>query len=153
MAPPRRSTRVARFCGVHVFAAFGQLAQPDRREVGPGFGGAGDGVHVAADLLFGRDRRMRRFGDRGADGGEHVAQDLAIERRLAVEVVVDHRLVQPGGAGDAIHVGAGVAAGGENLSSGAQDHLDGLARTRLSRLFARAQGFGTARHGHRFKSE
>ncbi len=50
---------------------------------------------------------------RAADGAEHVAEDLAVERRLAAEVVVDHRLVEAGGAGDAVDAGAGEATGGE----------------------------------------
>ena len=48
-------------------------------------------------------------------------EDLAVERRLAAEVVVDHRLVDAGGAGDAVDVGAGVAAGGE-LGGGGGEH-------------------------------
>ena len=64
--------------------------------------------------------------DRGPDGAEHVAQDLAIERGLALEVVVDHRLVQARGAGDAVDVGAGVAARGELGGGGGEDAVAGV---------------------------
>ena len=59
--------------------------------------------------------------DAGADGGEHVAEDLAIEPGLAAEVVVDHRLVQARGVGDAIDAGAGEPVRGEGGGGGGKD--------------------------------
>ena len=67
----------------------------------------------AADLVGRVCGGSRRAGDADGDGLEHVAEDLAIERGLAAEVVVDHRLVDARGAGDAIDAGAGEPAGGE----------------------------------------
>ena len=49
------------------------------------------------------------------------AQERAVERLLAAEVVVEHRLVDAGAAGDAVHAGAGVAALGELERGGGED--------------------------------
>ena len=48
-------------------------------------------------------------------------EDLAVERGLAAEVVVDHRLVEAGGGGDAVDAGAGEAVGGELAAGGGED--------------------------------
>ena len=55
--------------------------------------------------------------------GEGRAQQRAVQRLLAAEVVVEHRLVDAGAAGDAIDAGAGVAARGELDGGGGQDAL------------------------------
>ena len=79
---------------------------------------AGDG---AIDLLGGRaaaggDRLQRFDGER-----EHLPQEDAIEALLALEVVVEHRLVDAGAAGDAVDAGAGEAVRGEFEGGGGQD--------------------------------
>src|SRR6266487_2258980 len=48
-----------------------------------------------------------------AGAGEHLAQQRAVQLLFAREVVVEHRLVHAGAAGDAVDAGAGVAAFGE----------------------------------------
>ena len=98
---------------VEMGAALGDFAKPDRRKVRSGLGLGGDGLDEEADLRFRRDGRVRRRLGSAPDGLKHVAQDLAVERRLAAEVVVDHRLVEAGGAGDAVDAGAGEAVGRE----------------------------------------
>ena len=50
----------------------------------------------------------------------------AVERALAREVVVDHRLVDRGAAGDAIDAGAGEAARGELARGGGEDARSGV---------------------------
>ena len=52
-----------------------------------------------------------------------VPQELVVNRALAPEVVIEHGLVDPGTAGDAIDAGAGEAAGGELGRSRSQDAL------------------------------
>ena len=52
---------------------------------------------------------------------EHVAHDLAIERELVGEVVVDHRLVDAGGARDVVDADAGEAVAGERFGGGRHD--------------------------------
>src|SRR4029453_1757196 len=68
-----------------------------------------------------------RGGGGGADAPtdrmEHLAEDLLVERGLAVEVVVNHRLVDVRGAGDAVDVGAGNPAGGELGGGGGKEPL------------------------------
>src|SRR5690606_8916917 len=73
---------------------------------------AGDAPDEVADAGFGRFV-CGVLGHRVGDGPEDVEQDLAIERGLAAEVVVDHRLVQAGAGSDAVDLGAGEPAGGE----------------------------------------
>ena len=113
-----RASVAASRCG----AAFGDLAEPDRRKVRPRLGLGGDGLDERADLV-GRAAASEAATarDAGADGAEHVAQDLAVERRLAAEVVVDHRLVEAGGAGDAVDAGAGEPARGELGGGGGEE--------------------------------
>ena len=85
----------------------------------------GDG---AVDLVGGR-------GGAGGDGlealggaAEGLAQQRAVQPLLAVEVVVEHRLVDAGAAGDAIDAGAGEAARGEFDGGGGEDPVGGDAR-------------------------
>ena len=68
-------------------------------------------------------RRRRRRGSRAPTASNMSREDLAVERRLAPEVVVDHRLVDAGGAGDAVDVGAGEAARGELGGGGGEQPL------------------------------
>ena len=58
---------------------------------------------------------------RAPDGAHHVADDLGVERALAAEVVVEHRLVDAGAGGDAVGAGGVVAALGEFVRRGAED--------------------------------
>ena len=69
---------------VEVRAAFGDFAEPDRREMRPRLGLGGDRLDEAPDLVGGLgvgcgDRRAHAV----ADGREHVAEDVAVERGLA----------------------------------------------------------------------
>ena len=89
--------------------------------MGAGLGLGGKGVDEGAHLVA---RRQVGGGDgagAGTHGGEHVAQDLAVEAGLAAEVVVDHRLVQAGGVGDAVDARAGEAVGGEGGGGGGEE--------------------------------
>ena len=68
----------------------------------------------AAQLLGPAARRaVRTRVDAVGDGAEQLAQDLAVERGLAAEVVVEHRLVDARRGGDAVDLGAVEPAGGE----------------------------------------
>ena len=88
-------------------------------------GDAGDG---AVDFLGGR----AVAGGDGAAGArrrrEDLAEQRAVEALLAVEVVVEHRLVHAGAAGDAIDAGAGEAALGELEGGGGEDAVGRDAR-------------------------
>ena len=64
----------------------------------------------------GGDRLQALGGER-----EHLAQQRAVEALLALEVVVEHRLVDPGAAGDAVDARAGEAALGEFEGGGGED--------------------------------
>src|SRR5262249_46094452 len=110
---------------VEMGAPFGDLPEPDGREMGPGLGFDGNRLDEGANLV---DRVALGAGHRvnaAADGLEHVAEDFSVEGGLAGEVVVDHRLVQAGGAGDAVDAGAGEAAGGELRGGGGEDPVAG----------------------------
>ena len=65
---------------------------------------------------------------RVADVAQHVADDLAIERQLVGEVVVDHRLVDAGGAGDVVDDDAVEAAARERFGGGGEDGGAGSGR-------------------------
>ena len=120
----RTPAHVASVAASRCGAAFGDLAEPDRREVRPRLGLGGDGLDEARGSSRPAGAPARATSrDARADGAEHVAEDLAVERRLAVEVVVDHRLVDAGGGGDAVDVGAGKAAGGELGGGGGEEPL------------------------------
>ena len=86
----------------------------------PRLGRLGDRRDELRQLLLRRGTGGGNGADALADGMEHLAEDLLVERRLAVEVVVDHRLVDVRGAGDAVDVGAGEAARGE-LGGGSRE--------------------------------
>ena len=113
-------TRVPQGAGVDVLRPFGDFAEPDAGEVRARLTLDGNRLDEAADLVLGGRAGACHLAHARADGVEHVADDLAIEGGLAAEVVVDHRLVDAGGAGDAVDVGAGVAAGGELRGGGVQ---------------------------------
>ena len=98
---------------VEMGAAFGDFAKPDRRKVRAGLCLRSDGLDEEADLRSGGTADVRRGRGAAPDGLKHVVQDLAVERRLAAEVVVDHRLVHAGGTGDPVDAGAGEAMGRE----------------------------------------
>ena len=67
----------------------------------------------APDSAHGRDGLAER--------AELLAQNGEVQRGLAAEVVVEHRLVDAGAAGDAIDLGAVEAAGGELLERGRRE--------------------------------
>ena len=115
---------------IDVRAPLGDLAQPDRRKVGAGFPFGGDGIDEPADFFFGSQRRGGDGAYAGADRVEHVAEDRAVERGLALVVVIDHRLVDAGRARDSIDVGAGVAARGELGRGGGEDPGAGIGGSR-----------------------
>jgi hypothetical protein len=116
--------------GAQVRAFLGDFAKPDGWKVRTRFGRVGNRRDELFEFLF----RARVGGGDGADAlthrMEHLAEDLLVERRLAVEVVVNHRLVDVGGAGDAVDVGAGKPAGGELGGGGGEEPL-AAARFRL----------------------
>ena len=112
-----RRQRVA----IEMGAAFGDLAEHDGGEERVLLEEAGKGGDGAVDLLGGRaaaggNGLQRLDGER-----EHLPQQDAIEPLLALEVVVEHRLVDAGAAGDAIDAGAGEAVLGELEGGGGQD--------------------------------
>ena len=95
--------------------------------VGIGLDGAEEGAQVARRAARRRGAgavvaSSAARGDRGEALGEHVA----VEAELALEVVVDHRLVDAGPARDAVDAGAGEAAGGELDPGGAEDVAAGV---------------------------
>ena len=77
-----------------------------------------------AQLLLGRRRRHRRL-DRRGQAAEQVVQDRAVEGGLVLEVVVEHRLVHAGPAGDAVDLGAVEAAGRELRGGGGEQSSPG----------------------------
>ena len=86
----------------------------------------GDRFDKRADFLLGGALGLARRVHADGDGLEHIAQDFAIERRLAGEVVIDHRLVDARGAGDAIDIGAGEASR-RKFGGGRSEHAgDGM---------------------------
>ena len=82
----------------------------------------GDAGDRAVDLLGRACRSPAAIAcRRSAARREHLAQQRAVEALLALEVVVEHRLVHPGAAGDAVDAGAGEAALGEFEGGGGED--------------------------------
>ena len=77
--------------------------------------------------------------DAHADGAEHVAQHLEVERALAAEVVVEHRLVDARLGGDAVHAGGVEAALGELLGGGREN--GGVGRLAGSSSLLGSSGF------------
>src|SRR5207248_2021316 len=57
--------------------------------------------------------------------GVQLADDGGVERALVRKVVIDHRLVDAGAAGDAVHGGGGKAPGAELVARGGQDAAAG----------------------------
>ena len=107
---------------IQVRAAFGDFAQHDRGEervlrTKPAMRG------IDASILRRRaGRRSRRWPRRRSPARAKVcAEQGAVETLLAAEVVVEHRLVDAGAAGDAVDAGAGVAACGELDRGGGED--------------------------------
>jgi len=111
-----------------VAGAVGDLEHHQARKVRALVGLGLEGVDEGDQLL----RRGERRGDDGgravADGGEDAAEDLEVEGELVVEVVVDHRLVEAGAAGDGVDGGAAEAVEGELGDGGGEDGLAGIKR-------------------------
>ncbi len=108
---------------IEMRTALCDLAQHDRREDRVLLDDGGNGGNHAIDF---RRRRSVRSGDglQALGGaGEHLAQQRAVQLPFAREVVIEHRLVHGGAAGDAVDAGAGVAALGELERGGMQDLL------------------------------
>ena len=66
------------------------------------------------------------------DGADECLEDLRVQGGLVPEVVVDHRLVDAGGPGDAVHAGAVEAAGGELGRGGGEEAVAGIGPGRSS---------------------
>ena len=81
------------------------------------------------------DRAVDLLGGGAVSGGdaaqpfggtrEHLSQERTVQPLLAAEVVVEHRLVDPGAAGDAIDAGAGEPACAELERGGGEDGVRG----------------------------
>ncbi len=108
---------------VEMGSALGDLPEPDRGKVRPRLRFAGKGVDERADLFGRREIGGGDGAGAGADGAEHVAEDVAVEPGLAAEVVVDHRLVEARGVGDAVDAGAGESVRGEGGGGGGKDAI------------------------------
>ena len=109
-------------------AVLGDLAEHDGREELLLADEAGDRGDDAVELVG-------RRGGAGGDGlealsgtAEGVAQQRAVQPLLAVEVVVQHRLVDAGAPGDSIDARSGEAARGEFDRGGGEDPVRGDAR-------------------------
>ena len=114
--------------GVEVRGPGGQLAQHDRREPRAGGRFLDEGADPGVELVLGRARAVGDSAHARTDGANHVADDFGIEPGLAAEVVVEHRLVDPGPGGDAFGSRRLVAALGELVRRGAEDGDPGVAR-------------------------
>ena len=127
IAPSVPTTRriSATIGGVEVAAAVGDLAQPHRRKLRLGERRAGDGLDEAAQLRLRGASPLADGFDGAGDAAEQVEQDRLVERGLALEVVVEHRLVDAGAGGDAVDLGAVEPAGGELLGGGREDPVAG----------------------------
>jgi hypothetical protein len=98
---------------IEMRAAFGHLPQHDRGEEAVLRDEAGNPRDDLIQLLDGGGAGCRDGAQPFAGSAEGVAQQGPVQPLLAAEVVVEHRLVDAGSAGDAIDAGAGIAAGGE----------------------------------------
>ena len=107
--------------GVEVRRPGGQLAQHDGREPRAGRRFLDQGADPRVELVLGGAGAVGDGADAHADGANHVADDFGVELALAAEVVVEHRLVDPGPGGDALGAGGLVAALGELVRGGAED--------------------------------
>ncbi len=88
--------------GIEVRRTLGNLAEHQRREVRPLIGQLDERGDEGGQLV---GRRARLVGDCGnglAGIAEHLAHHFAVQRELVGEVVVDHRLVDAGEAGDVV---------------------------------------------------
>ena len=108
--------------------AVGDLAQKNRQELARLVDRSHEGLDQAVELavrreLFGGDD-LQPVGD----GGVPVTDDGRVELALAREVVIDHRLVHAGAAGDAIDAGRGEPARGELVGRGSEDAAAGGGR-------------------------
>src|SRR6185436_7799112 len=86
------------------------------------------------ELVLGGTRAISDGAYAGTDRAHHVANDFRVERALAAEVVIQHRLVDAGAGGDAVSAGGVVAALGELVRGGTEDRGTGITH-------------GAARHG------
>ena len=77
---------------------------------------------VGVELLDGRGRVRDRRARVGGEPAESLSQHLTVEADLALEVVVDHRLVDAGLQGDAVHAGTGEPARRE-LGASRRQHV------------------------------
>ena len=116
-----REQRVA----IEVRASFGDLAQHDGRKERMIADETGDARDDAIDFLRGGARaggnRLHALG-RGREGAP---KERAVQALFALKVVMEHRLVHAGAAGDAIDAGAGEPAGGEFDRGGGEDAIGG----------------------------
>ena len=114
--------------GVEAHGAVGHLEHHDAGHVGPGVDASSKKTSMKATILAsGAAAEAAIAAVRSRDGGEDAAEDLDVEGDLVVEVVVDHRLVDAGAAGDGVHRGAAEAVGGELGDGGVEDVLAGIA--------------------------
>ena len=108
---------------IEVRAPFGHFAQHDRGDRRPVGDETGERRHDAIELARGGNVRRRERLEGGRDAGEGLPQQRAVELALAAEVVVDHRLVDTGAAGDAVDTGAAEAALRELLFGGGENAI------------------------------
>ena len=102
-------------------APFSDLAQHDRgkeRVFADEAGNSGDGT---VDLLGGRAVAGRDGPEPFDRAGENLAEQRAVKSLLAVKMILEHRLVDAGAAGNAIDARTGVAALGELEGGGGED--------------------------------
>ncbi len=105
----------------------GELAQHDGGKPWAARGLFDQGADPRVELVLGRAGAVSDRAHPGTDGAHHVANDLRVELALAAEVVVEHRLVDPGPGGDAIGARGLVATLGELVRGGAEDRGAGVA--------------------------
>ena len=83
----------------------------------------GDAGDHAIDLLGGGARAGGNRLHALRRDGERAPEQRAVQALFAVEVVVEHRLVHAGAAGDAVDASAAEAAGGEFDRGGGEDAI------------------------------
>ena len=113
--------------GVEVRRPGGELAQHDRGEPGAGGGFFDQGTDPRVELVLGRPGAVSDRAHARTHGAHHVANDLRVKLAFAAEVVVEHRLVDPGPGSDAIGARCLVAALGKLVRGGAEDRGAGVA--------------------------
>ena len=100
------------------------LAGEEDEEPGPvGLDEGEVGTHAVLDLLAGAVGLGRGLADLVAEALADVAEQLGEEVALGAEVLVQHRLGDPGGVGDGVHRRALVAVLGELLDRDLQQLL------------------------------